>query len=226
MRRKSFSLQGLQFFSVWHNLNSPHLLKLGSSRTLQQSKLTLHCKWLILVESGLIWAQIPRFLKITHLGHMRSNPIFFCSCVNPSLEFLEIIEFLVATLSSTTWNSALTKSNQRLLFNRRWEAQNANRAHKYTSQRLYFLLDLKTSFTAEGFRRFLLTYSNIRSSLVHWFPKEIQGPSGVTVEVRGDISCVPVPHNMLILSMTPVFSVFTLKKWQKLQYSCKKCLTF
>ena len=122
--------------------------------------------WLILVESGLIWAHIPRFLKITDAGHTGSHSILFCSCVNPSLEFLEIIEFPVVTLSSTTWNPALTKTTEGYCL-----TVAENHAHKYTSQALYFLLDLKTSSAAEGLRRFLLTYSDMRSRLGRWFPK-------------------------------------------------------
>lgn len=115
--------------------------------------------------SFLLVNQIPRFLKITNLGHMRSDPIFFCWCVNPALEFLEIIEFLVATLSSTTWNPALTERNQGLLFTHCGEARNCNHAHKYTSQKLYFLCH----FHRRRLRTFLLTYSNTLSRLVHRF---------------------------------------------------------
>lgn len=114
---------------------------------------------------------------------MRSNPIFVCLCVNPSLKFLEIIEFPLPSLSFTM---KLTKNNQMLLFNPRWQAQNTNHAHKYTSQGLYFLIALKTSFTAEGFKRFAITYSNIRSSWCAAFPK--WGPETLRGHCRGKSS--------------------------------------
>ena len=105
-----------------------------------------------------------RFPKITDLGHMRSDPDFSPSHMCKSIiwvlanDQISACDFVPDHMKHGSDHKTI-KSNSLTVAEKH---KNTNHAHKYTSQRLDFLLNLKNSFTEEGlgaFYELILTWA-------------------------------------------------------------------